>query len=190
MVESFLSVQTRRLELIAATALLVRADMEDPRRLAALLNRQVPENWPPELVEEARPYFLEELALPAAVGWSCWYVLLKGARRFPSVLIGTAGFKGLPISDGTVEIGYSILSQYQGKGYASEAVGSLVRWAFSHRYVSRVTARTLPDAQASIRVLRRNGFRQMEEDRGNGLLGFQLFRENIPVLHYRWGVRY
>jgi [ribosomal protein S5]-alanine N-acetyltransferase len=191
MVENFLSVETPRLELIAATELLVRADMEDGPLLARLVDRKVPENWPPELVAEARPYFLEDLTRPGNVGWSCWYVALKQGRDpRTAFLIGTAGFKGLPSSDGTVEIGYSILPQYQGKGYASEAVSHLVRWAFMHRFVSRVTARTLPDAEISKRVLYKNGFKQVDEDARNGLLLFQIFREDVPRLRYLVGVRY
>jgi [ribosomal protein S5]-alanine N-acetyltransferase len=190
MVESFLSVETRRLELIAATPWLIRAEIDDPRRLESLLGRQVPENWPPELVEEARPYFLEDLLLPEAVGWSCWYVALWGNASTRPVVIGTAGFKGWPRSDGTVEIGYSILSQYQGRGYASEAVAGLVRWAFSHPYVSRVIARTLPGAEASMRVLQKNGFRRIEADARVDLVQFEVIPEDLPRPRFRMGVRY
>ncbi len=51
-----------------------------------------------------------------------------------------------------VEVGYSIVPNYQRLGFASEAV------EFSHPEVRLVTAETLPTLIASIRVLEKNGF--------------------------------
>jgi GNAT superfamily N-acetyltransferase len=69
---------------------------------------------------------------------------------------GFIGFKGYPNADGETEIGYGISPQYQGKGYMTEAVRALCDWAFSHPFVSAVTATTVTNP-ASNRVLEKVG---------------------------------
>lgn len=56
-------------------------------------------------------------------------------------------------------IGYTIATEHQGSGYASEAVARVVDWLFSVRKVHRVAATIDPANLASARVLERNGFR-------------------------------
>ena len=67
--------------------------------------------------------------------------------------IGNGGFKGRPDADGSVEVGYSVMENYQRNGFAPEAVEALVDWAFGYREVQRVIAQTLPELRPSIRVL-------------------------------------
>lgn len=71
--------------------------------------------------------------------------------------IGDLCFKGL-IPDSNPEIGYGILPEYQGQGYASEAVQAAVIWAFQDPVVSAVEAETDPENTASQRVLQKCGF--------------------------------
>jgi RimJ/RimL family protein N-acetyltransferase len=52
-----------------------------------------------------------------------------------------------------------VLPQFQRAGYASEAAGALIRWAFSHKDVTRVIAETYPELKPSIRVMEKNGLR-------------------------------
>ena len=66
-------------------------------------------------------------------------------------------FKGLG-ADGIVEIGYGILEEYQGQGYATEAIDATVVWALKQSNVTRVEAETAPDNRASQRVLEKCGF--------------------------------
>lgn len=54
---------------------------------------------------------------------------------------GERGFKGPPAA-GTVEIGYAVLPQYHGQGYATEMVRSLVGWALRHAEVNQIVAGT------------------------------------------------
>jgi len=69
-----------------------------------------------------------------------------------------AGFKGRP-ANGSCEIGYSVLPSFHDRGYATEASRQLIRWAFSHANVERVTGETLPDLIESIRVMEKCGMR-------------------------------
>ena len=55
-------------------------------------------------------------------------------------------------------IGYGIDEEYQGHGYATEAVKAAVKWAFSKPEVNAVEAETDPDNIASQKVLEKCGF--------------------------------
>lgn len=161
MIESYTSklryIESRRLRMIAATSRLVGKDLKDHEALAAALSVSVPGNWPPELYDRnAMKYALDRLRDPAENTWSFWYLVLTGSAS--DELLGICGFKGRPDEAGSVEIGYSVLSQFRNAGYATEAVARLVEWAFTHPRVNEVTAETLPHLRQSIRVLEKNGF--------------------------------
>jgi RimJ/RimL family protein N-acetyltransferase len=79
------------------------------------------------------------------------------------VVVGKCGFKGPPAEDGMVEIAYGVSPEHQGKGYATEAARSMTEYAFSSGKVRVVRAHTLPEPNASTRVLTRCGFRRIGE---------------------------
>ena len=140
-------ITTARLELCAGNSGIARAELHDREQFADLLGAEVPAAWPPPLVDEqALRYVLEFYeGHPHAEGFGTWYVLLPDLRGGRPACIGVAGFKGEPAADGTIEIGYSLLEEFQRRGYATEAVSALVAWAFAHPEVRRVIAETLPD---------------------------------------------
>lgn len=86
-----------------------------------------------------------------------WYAIWL-IETMDGLRVGDLCFKGL-LADGSVEIGYGILTEYQGRGYATEAVGASVEWALTQPGVNRVEAETDPDNRASQRVLEKCGFR-------------------------------
>jgi ribosomal-protein-alanine N-acetyltransferase len=55
-------------------------------------------------------------------------------------------------------IGYSVDEQWQGRGYATEAAGAVIRYAFETLNLHRVETSYQPENTASGRVLRRLGF--------------------------------
>jgi [ribosomal protein S5]-alanine N-acetyltransferase len=83
--------------------------------------------------------------------------------RERNCVVGTAGFKGPPDPDGVVEIAYGVAPEYQGRGYATEAANALVEFALADSMVKIVRAHTLPEPNASTRVLTKNGFRHLGE---------------------------
>ena len=84
-------------------------------------------------------------------------------HRDSNVVVGKGGFKGPPAADGVVEIAYGVDPDYQGKGYATEAAQALAAFAFSSGRVRVVRAHTLPESNASTRVLTKCGFRRIGE---------------------------
>ena len=84
--------------------------------------------------------------------YAIWMIGLKDGTH-----VGELSFKGLD-PGGSVEIGYGIMDEYQGKGYATEAVAAAVSWALAQPGVIRVEAETEPENRASQRVLEKCGF--------------------------------
>lgn len=84
--------------------------------------------------------------------YAMWMIELRNGTQ-----IGDLCFKGLE-ADGMAEIGYGLLEEYRGRGYATEAVGAAVEWAMRQPGVTRVEAETEPDNRASQRVLEKCGF--------------------------------
>jgi RimJ/RimL family protein N-acetyltransferase len=78
-------------------------------------------------------------------------------------LIGLCSFVGPPDAEGSVEISYGIAPGFEGQGFATEAAHLLVARASASGGVRWVRAHTLPEDNASTRVLRKCGFRRCGE---------------------------
>lgn len=144
------------LRLIAASVDLLQAERDGRDRLAAALRASVPEEWPPEHYDgDAIDYAIAAARDPTVAGvWCTWYFLLEAPA--PTV-VGIGGFTGAPDAGGTVELGYSVLPAYQGRGCATHATRALTHWAYAHG-ARTVVAHTLPELAASVRVLEKCGF--------------------------------
>jgi hypothetical protein len=157
-------VKAGRLELRAATLDLLHAELRGKQPLAAGLGARVPDAWPPPLYDEAALHFsIAALSKDRRPGWMSWYVIERATRT----VVGMAGFKGPP-AGGLVEVGYTILPEHQRLGYATEAIGALIRWA-SERGASRIAAETFADLTPSIRVLEKLGFARRDPAAEPGL---------------------
>ncbi|HWB40414.1 MAG TPA: GNAT family protein [Gemmatimonadales bacterium] len=171
---------TGRLELVPASVELTRAALDGAAALSSALGVQVPASWPPEHVDPpVLEFTLRRLVdFPLEAGWWLHFIVLADNAPGP-LLIGTAGYKGAPSPDGTVEIGYSIVPDHRRRGYASEATRALVRRAFDEPSVRRVTAETLPELTPSIGVLLKCGFRLEGEGSEPGVIRYQLTRDDF-----------
>jgi hypothetical protein len=72
-------------------------------------------------------------------------------------LVGCGGFKGEP-RDGRIEIAYGTFKQYEGQGVGTEICRELVSLSVRTDPRIVITARTLPENNASASILRRNDF--------------------------------
>ncbi len=176
-----LHLRTERLQLVAVTLELARAELADAQRLAKLLGAHVPPSWPPPLNDErTQRWTVDALAAhPEQAGWFAWYFLHRHASSGEHAelrLIGCGGFTGPPTPDGTVEIGYAIVPECHRFGFAPEAVRALVAWAWTHREVQRVRAQTLPALRPSIRVLEKCGFQSVGAGSEEGAIAYALER--------------
>ena len=139
---SFPCLQTKRLTLApmppeAVRALIKRVRISDPELAQAYT----------EMLDGA-------LAHPES---ALWYLPWSFSLRDGGVMIGDACFKGLPES-GAPEVGYGLEAAYWNRGYATEGVAALCRWALAQPGVTGIEAETAPDNAASQRVLEKLGF--------------------------------
>jgi RimJ/RimL family protein N-acetyltransferase len=150
-------VATPRLLVTSGTEQLVDAELTDPGRLGSLLGARVPPSWPPETLEDVLPTFLATCRASANCGpWTLpWYAVLSEPDG--AVLCGSIGFKGPPRAM-SVELGYSVLPEFQGRGIATEMVIAVSRWALAETGVAIVEAEVFSGNVASARVLEKADF--------------------------------
>lgn len=90
-------------------------------------------------------------------GKSARYYLYE--RKSPRRIIGTVSIRNIVKgSFMSAMIGYKLLPEYTGRGYATEAVRKLTDEAMRSEELHRIVAYVQPDNAASIRVLEKCGF--------------------------------
>ncbi|TAE49933.1 MAG: N-acetyltransferase [Bacteroidetes bacterium] len=84
--------------------------------------------------------------------------------------VGSAAFKGAPVEN-KIEIAYWVFEAYEGRGIGTQICHELVSLAQATDPGLTITARTLPERNASCRILEKNGFRLLgtvyEKDDGD-----------------------
>jgi RimJ/RimL family protein N-acetyltransferase len=150
---------SRRLDLIPLpTAALDALIAGDRQRLEATTGVIFPAPLAaPPLMEDALPFMRDNLlADPEHGRWGPYLIV----RRETGEAVGSAGFTGKPEGDGVVTLGYSIYSDFQRRGFASEAAAVLVAWAVAQPGVRSVRATIPPGHSASQRVAAHAGLRR------------------------------
>jgi ribosomal-protein-alanine N-acetyltransferase len=150
------------ISLVPADLRLMDAALEGDQALAVALGHRVVPGWV-SFTEALQPMRDAIAADPSRLKW--------GTRFFvagdPPELVGWGGFKGPP-RDGVVEVGYEIAESRRGRGLATEATRAMVAEAFDNDRVGEVIAHTLPERNASTRVLEKAGFTYDAETRERG----------------------
>jgi ribosomal-protein-alanine N-acetyltransferase len=99
---------------------------------------------------------------PADAPWLLRAILLRtpdGGRQ----AIGYLNFHTGPDERGMVEIGYTLLPDARGHGYAIEAVRGACDWATRSHGVHLFRASVAPDNERSLNLIAKLGFRQVGE---------------------------
>ena len=86
--------------------------------------------------------------------YAVWNIELNDESK---TVVGNLSFKGLG-ADGILEIGYGMNGGYEGKGFMTEAVSAVVKWAVAQKGVKLIEAETAASNTASKRVLTKAGF--------------------------------
>ncbi len=139
------------IRLVRADVRLLDAAIAGDAPLAVALGHAVVPSWAtfPEALRRTRDALAEN-----DTPW--------GPRLFlagePPELVGWGGFKGPP-QDGVVELGYEIAASRRERGLATAAARAMVAEAFADDRVMTIIAHTLPEPNASTRVLEKVGFR-------------------------------
>lgn len=85
-----------------------------------------------------------------------WAVEEKASGKF----IGFMGFYRTQPENHRTEIGYMVLPEFDGKGYVTEAIATMLDYAFNVQNFHSICAIIDPNNGASARVLEKNNFRK------------------------------
>jgi RimJ/RimL family protein N-acetyltransferase len=106
--------------------------------------------------------------------WGTFFVYEKETRR----IVGACGFKAPPGPGGAVEIAYFTFPPFEGNGFATRMANMLVVRALGSIDVAEVIAHTLPQPNASTRVLEKCAFLRAGEREDP---------EDGPIWRWRYG---
>lgn len=154
------TIRTERLELVVFSPAAMRAVLD--RDLAAV-EVELDAGVPRDLRERLGDLFLMRLddvaRDPGVLPWIARAMILTdelGVRR----LVGSVGFHGPPNEDGLVEVGYHVEPGFRRRGFATEAVRTVIEWAAREHGIRRFRASITPTNAASLAVIAGLGFRQ------------------------------
>lgn len=124
-------------------------------RSDAQMNRY--QGWIPESPGEVRAFI--NRSTPEFDTPDSWYQLAI-VLRDSSDVIGDVGVHFLSEGSRQVELGCTLNRQFQGRGYAAEALSGLVDYLFKDLNKHRITASVDPRNHSSVKLMERLGFRR------------------------------
>ncbi len=147
------TIKTDRIVLVNASSAILEKVLAGDESLQIFLDINVPKQW-----TEFRPapfqYALERIQKNGGdARWWSWLPILIAENT----LVGNCEYKGSP-KEGIVEIGYEVAVDYRGIGYATEIARALINHAFAEESIMEIVAHTLPEENASVRILKNCGF--------------------------------
>jgi ribosomal-protein-alanine N-acetyltransferase len=166
--------QTERLTLIPFTTQicknLIHNDFSDLKNMGLKKGK----SWPDDDVLETLPKIINNLSLvEAPTGFESWMIIKNETLE----IIGDLGFKGFNYEKENIDIGYGIIKEERGKGYAEEATKAIIKWAFSKDIVKEITARCLIDNMGSIKLLKKLNFDEIKND--NEMIHWSLQKDKV-----------
>ena len=150
---------------------LVPVDIRNARELWQVLNgpdlrkyQDIPRVRAEEFERQvrARPKMLR----PGATGRFEWLVKISD----PDTAVGWISLRVNDRSPRIGEVGYSLLPEARGKGYATDALRAMIDEAFAEAELDEVQACIIPENVASRAVLDRVGFREERMLRGGAVI--------------------
>ena len=142
------------ISLLPCDLALLELAVENPAALEERLGACIASNWA-DFVSAMRVSRDKLQANPELLGW--WtHLVFMGV---PPMVVGVCGYTGPPAAEGVVEIAYGVAPSWRGKGVATLAAAELIRRAFGDEGVRVVCAHTLPEHNASTRILQKLGMK-------------------------------
>lgn len=139
--------------------------------------------WGPNTLEQTASFVQEAAGAHRAKERSSYSLAaVLGEKVIGSVSVWVTDSK-----DRNGELGYTFHRAHWGKGYATEAVGQLLKLGFGTLGLERISATCHPDNIGSIRVLEKSGFTYEGRLRShrlvNGVRGDSLLFSNLEDQH-------
>jgi [ribosomal protein S5]-alanine N-acetyltransferase len=138
---------------------LVAGNTEQGGRLAGI---QFPANWPEEIeARDGLAWNLRHLLMDPR--HAPWRIRVMVDRSSGSV-IGSINLKGPPTPEGDVRIGWGVVSDRRGQGYAFEAAAAVTDWARRQPGVKSTSATIPTDNLASQRLAMKLGMTETADE--------------------------
>ena len=133
---------------------------EDKLPIAALRSNSLVNQYldrPKATTVEEAVKFIDKIQRATADGQSFyWAITLVN----DDTLIGAVCFWSISEDHLTIEVGFELHPDFQGKGLMQEALTVVIEYAFNRLGFSTITAFTHPENSSSIRLLEKCGFKQ------------------------------
>ena len=131
------------------------SDTDDMYRYASMEETSRYLAWYPHKTKQYTKEYLQYVGTRYNVGdFYDWAVVEWKEGR----MIGTCGFTSFDFQNDVGEIGYVINPEYQGKGYASEAIRRVMAFGFDVLKLHRIEVRFIEGNDASRHVAEKAGF--------------------------------
>ncbi|MBA3895220.1 MAG: GNAT family N-acetyltransferase [Gemmatimonadales bacterium] len=172
-------VRTPRLDLTPLSAEAIDALLTgDGARLDAITGARFRDPAPPPYMADALPVVRDRLrAHPSEAPWWNWLIV----DRESGEAVGSVAFGGPVNSEGAVLVGYAMYAEYEGRGYATEAVRALVAWAFGQPGVREVRALAPVWNTPALRVAENVGMRPVAADEDDDVGEVLLYALTAPA---------
>jgi RimJ/RimL family protein N-acetyltransferase len=130
------------------------------------------QGWIPSTLDDVHDFISLSISPTLNISGT-WHqvVMIEKAGR---VIIGDIGIHFLDPGNAQVELGFTLGKAYQGKGYATEALATIIDFLFIKLNKRRIVASIDPRNEKSVQLVERLGFRKEAH-----------FRESILV-HGEW----
>jgi [ribosomal protein S5]-alanine N-acetyltransferase len=159
-VEDDAVISTERLEMpLLSLSQLDRLAAGDRLSVAAELGANLPRNWLDEVRWLAGMRAQQIRLRPVDAPWLLRPILRRAVHGNLEA-VGYLNFHAAPDESGMVEVGYTLLPDARGHGYASEAVRAAFEWATRVHGIHRFRASVSPDNERSLNLIAKLGFRQ------------------------------
>jgi ribosomal-protein-alanine N-acetyltransferase len=133
---------------------------------------------PPPYMTEALPVVRERLrAHPDETQWWNWLIVERETGR----AVGSVAFGGTPDARGAVLIGYAMYPEFEGHGYATEAVRAMIQWAFRQSGVTVVRALAPVWNTPALRVAENVGMQPVAADEDDDIGEVLVYAVSAPA---------
>lgn len=172
-------VHTTRLDLsplhVEAVDALLAGDGE---RLGRLTGARFLTPAAPPYMADALPVVRDRLReRPEETHWWNWLVV----ERQTNEAVGSVAFGGPVSAEGAVLVGYAIYTEYEGRGYATEAVKAMIAWAFTQPGVREVRALAPVWNTPALRVAENVGMRPVASEEDDDVGEVLLYAVTAPA---------
>jgi len=166
------TLETPRLRLVPITRECLGA-IDDVAAIARVTHARVPASWPVEHYDqELLDFTRAALDADPSTEFVIRYIVVDDGEPAVAGMVGC----GPPDATGRVLIGYSVLPEFQRRGFASEALAALDDWLYAQPGVTLIAGDTYPELIASIATMRRCGFEPAGAGDGERVIRFTLPR--------------